>query len=115
MAQIKSSEFCRQVKIPVLAPYGGKDLNVLAAKNMTALTAELRAAGNRDFTIKVFPDANHDGFETTDLILDGEQARYLTRLVPGLVKQACFAQKWGIASERNLFIPNTRRWNRGIC
>lgn len=85
MAQIKSSEFWRQVKIPVLALYGGKDLNVPAAKNVTALTAELTAAGNRDFTIKVFPDANHDGFETTDLMLDGEQARYLTRLVPGLV------------------------------
>lgn len=85
MAQIKSSEFWRQVKIPVLALYGGKDLNVPAAKNVTALTAELTAAGNRDFTIKVFPNANHDGLETSDLMLDGEQARYITRLVPGLV------------------------------
>jgi len=85
MAQIKSSELWRHVKIPVLALYGGKDLNVPAAKNVTALTAELTAAGNRDFTIKVFPDANHDGFETTDLMLDGEQMRYLRRLAPGLV------------------------------
>ena len=85
MAQIKSSELWRRVKIPVLALYGGKDLNVPAAKNVTALTAELTAAGNQDFTIKVFADANHDGFETTDLMLDGEQARYLARLVPGLV------------------------------
>src|ERR1700720_4629528 len=83
MAQIKSSELWRQVKIPVLALYGGKDLNVPAAKNVTALTQALTAAGNQDFTIKVFPDANHDGLETTDPMLDGEQARYLTRLVPG--------------------------------
>ena len=85
MAQIKSSELWRRVKIPVLALYGGKDLNVPAARNVTALTHELTAAGNKDFTIKVFPDANHDGLETTDPMLDGEQARYLTRLVPGLV------------------------------
>ena len=53
--------------------------------NVTALTQELTAAGNKDFAIKVFPDANHDGFETTDLMLDGEQMRYLRRLAPGLV------------------------------
>ena len=85
MAQTKSSEFWRHVKIPVLALYGGKDLNVPAPKNVTALTQALTVAGNQDFTIKVFPDANHDGFETSDLMQDGEQARYLTRLVPGLV------------------------------
>jgi hypothetical protein len=85
MARLRSSEFWRQVKIPVLALYGGKDLNVPPAKNVTALTAELTAAGNQDFTIKVFPDANPDGFETTDAMLDNEQARYLTRIVPGLV------------------------------
>ena len=69
----------------MLALYGGKDLNVPAARNVTALTQELTAAGNKDFTIKVFPDANHDGFETTDSMLNGEQMRYLKRLVPGLV------------------------------
>ena len=85
MAQVKSSDFWRQVKIPVLALYGGKDLNVPAAKNVTALTQELTSAGNKDFTIKVFPNANHDGLETTGSMLDGEQRRYLKRLVPGLV------------------------------
>jgi len=85
MDQVKSSELWRQVKIPVLALYGGKDLNVPAEKNVTALTAELSVAGNRDFTIKVFPDANHDGFETTDLMLDAEQTRFLKQLVPGLI------------------------------
>ena len=85
MAQIKSSELWRRVKIPVLALYGGKDLNVPAARNVTALTQELKAAGNKDFTIKVFPDANHDGFETTDSMLNSEQLRYLKRLAPGLV------------------------------
>lgn len=85
MAQVKSSELWRQVKIPVLAMYGGKDLNVPASKNAAALTQELTAAGNLDFTIKVFPDANHDGFETTNPMLDGEQMRFVERLVPGLI------------------------------
>ena len=85
MAQIKSSELWRRVKVPVLALYGGKDLNVPAARNVTALTQELTAAGNQDFTIKVFPDANHDGFETTDSMQNGEQMRYLKRLAPDLV------------------------------
>lgn len=80
MAQVKSSNLWRQVRIPVLALYGGKDLNVPAQKNVTALTQELTDAGNRDFTIKVFPDANHDGLETIDPMLDGEQVRYLKRL-----------------------------------
>ena len=66
----------------MLALYGGKDLNVPAARNVTALNQELTEAGNRDFTIKTFPDANHDGFETTNPMLDGEQMRYVRRLVP---------------------------------
>jgi hypothetical protein len=85
MAQIKSSDLWRQVNVPVLALYGGKDLNVPAARSVAALTQELTEARNRDFTIKVFPDANHDGFEVTDPILDGEQIRYIKRIVPGLI------------------------------
>lgn len=83
MSRISSPEFWRQVKIPVLALYGGKDLNVPATKNVAALTQELEQAGNRDYTIRVFPDANHDGLETTNAMLDNEQVRYLQRYVPG--------------------------------
>jgi dienelactone hydrolase len=64
MARLRSSDFWRHVKIPVLALYGGKDLNVPAARNVAALTQELADAGNRDYTIKVVADANHDGFES---------------------------------------------------
>ena len=63
---------------------GGEDLHVPAAKNVGALTQELTEAGNRDFTIKVFPGANHDGLETTDPMLDDEHVRYLKSIVPGL-------------------------------
>jgi alpha/beta superfamily hydrolase len=83
MARIRSSEFWRQVKIPVLALYGGKDLNVPAARNVAALTEELKEAGNRDFTIKVFPEANHEFLQTPNALLDNEQVRYLHGHVPG--------------------------------
>jgi pimeloyl-ACP methyl ester carboxylesterase len=86
MARIRSSELWRQVKIPVLALYGGKDLNVPAAKNVAALTEELNEAGNRDYTIKVFPDANHDAFETPKALMDDEERRYVKRLVPGYLE-----------------------------
>jgi hypothetical protein len=67
----------------VLALYGGKDLNVPAAKNITALTQELNDAGKRNYVIKVFPDANHEGLEAFSAMLDNEQLRYLQRQVPG--------------------------------
>jgi pimeloyl-ACP methyl ester carboxylesterase len=86
MARIRSSELWRQIKIPVLALYGGKDLNVPAAKNVAALTEELNEAGNRDYTIKVFPDANHDAFETPKAMMDDEERRFLKRLVPGYLE-----------------------------
>jgi dienelactone hydrolase len=108
MAQIKSSELWRQVKVPVLALYGGKDLNVPAAKNVAALTQELTEAGNRDFTIKVFPDANHDGFETIDPMLDAEQMRYLERLVPGLVNTQI---TWVLAHVRIQAIVERAGWS----
>ena len=83
MSRMRSSEFWARVKIPVLAFYGGKDLNVPAAKNVAALTRELNDAGNRDYMIKVFPDANHEGLEASSAMLDNEQLRYLQRQVPG--------------------------------
>ena len=83
MSRVRSSEFWRRVKIPVLAFYGGKDLNVPATKNVAALTQELDDAGNQDYMIKVFPDANHEGIEASSAMLDNEQVRYLQRQVPG--------------------------------
>jgi alpha-beta hydrolase superfamily lysophospholipase len=88
MARVRSSELWRRVRIPVLALYGGKDLNVPAAKNVAALTEELKEAGNRDYTIKVFPNANHDAFETAKAVMDDEERRYLKRLVPGYIQTA---------------------------
>jgi pimeloyl-ACP methyl ester carboxylesterase len=48
-----------QVKQPVLALFGGKDLQVPAEENKAAIVAALEKGGNKDVTVKVFHDANH--------------------------------------------------------
>jgi pimeloyl-ACP methyl ester carboxylesterase len=49
----------REVSCPVLALNGAKDLQVDAKVNLEAIAAALAAGGNKDFTIKEFPDLNH--------------------------------------------------------
>jgi pimeloyl-ACP methyl ester carboxylesterase len=48
-----------QVTVPVLGVFAGKDAQVLAEQNESALRAALDAAGNGDFETITFPDANH--------------------------------------------------------
>ncbi len=45
--------------IPVLAIYGGKDVQVPADQSIPALEAALKKAGNTDYKIVTLPDANH--------------------------------------------------------
>jgi uncharacterized protein len=49
----------RQLQAPVLALFGELDNNVLADKNKAAWEAALEAGGNRDYTVRVVPKANH--------------------------------------------------------
>lgn len=48
-----------QIKIPLLILFGGKDMQVPAEANEAAMKASLSKAGNSDYTIKIFPGANH--------------------------------------------------------
>src|SRR5687767_3185333 len=48
----------RRVKAPTLILQGVTDRQVTAAQGK-ALAAAMRAGGNRDVTVRVFPDANH--------------------------------------------------------
>jgi len=48
-----------KVSVPVLALFGGLDTQVAAEPNRAAVTAALERGGNKDYTVKVFPDANH--------------------------------------------------------
>jgi pimeloyl-ACP methyl ester carboxylesterase len=48
-----------KVHCPVLALGGSKDVQVPAAANLAATAAGLKAAGNRDVTVREFPGLNH--------------------------------------------------------
>jgi pimeloyl-ACP methyl ester carboxylesterase len=48
-----------KVRCPVLALFGGHDLSVPGPKNRAIWEAALKAAGNRDCTLKLFPEGNH--------------------------------------------------------
>lgn len=48
-----------KVTCPVLAIFGERDMQVPPALNRPPLEAALKRAGNRQVTVKVYPDANH--------------------------------------------------------
>lgn len=48
-----------RVTVPVLAIFGGRDVQVDADQNRAALAAATARAGNLDVTIVTFPEANH--------------------------------------------------------
>jgi uncharacterized protein len=49
----------RRLQTPTLALFGELDNNVLAEKNEAAWEAALKAGGNRDYTLRILPKANH--------------------------------------------------------
>ena len=51
--------FLTKVKCPVLAINGEKDLQVDANQNLPAIKAALEKGGNKDVTIKEYPNLNH--------------------------------------------------------
>ena len=53
------SKALRRVSIPVLAIFGGRDLQVPQAGNRERLEKALSDAGNRTVTVRVYPEANH--------------------------------------------------------
>ena len=46
-------------RYPVFAAFGGRDVQVPEALNRARLEAALKDAGNRQVTVRVYPDANH--------------------------------------------------------
>src|SRR5205823_12943146 len=49
----------RQLGVPTLALFGELDDNILAAKNKAAWERALKAGGNRDYSLRILPSANH--------------------------------------------------------
>ncbi|MFL6279640.1 MAG: alpha/beta fold hydrolase [Vicinamibacterales bacterium] len=71
----------RQLQTPTLALWGELDNNVLAEKNRAAWAAALEAAGNRDYTLKILPKANHAQWEAK--VGSNAEMKSLQRFVPG--------------------------------
>ena len=49
----------QKLRTPTLALFGGLDNNIVALRNQRAWDAALKIAGNEDYTLRVFPSANH--------------------------------------------------------
>ena len=64
----------RRVSAPVLAIFGGRDLQVPEAVNRERLEKALRDAGNQAVTITVYPEANHLFMKA----VTGQPAEYAT-------------------------------------
>jgi pimeloyl-ACP methyl ester carboxylesterase len=52
----------RQLRVPTLGIWGALDSNVMADKNKAAWEAALSSGGNRDYTFRILPKANHSQF-----------------------------------------------------
>jgi uncharacterized protein len=73
-----------KVHAPVLALFGGKDVQVPATTNEPAVKAALEKGGNKDVTTKVFPDANHL-FQAAQTGSPTEYATLKPEFAPGVV------------------------------
>jgi len=70
----------RRLRAPILAIWGELDNNVLAEKNRAAWDAALNAGGNRDYTLRILPKANHGLFVAK--VGSNAEAPTLQRIVP---------------------------------
>jgi hypothetical protein len=59
IADYDAATYWRKVHVPVLFLYGEKDQRVPVAESVRKIKAALKAANNRRYTIKIFPNANH--------------------------------------------------------
>ncbi len=53
------AQFWQQVKCPVLALNGDKDIQVDAIQNISAINNALKSGGNRKLTLRILPGLNH--------------------------------------------------------
>lgn len=74
-----------KVDAPVLALFGGKDVQVLAATNEPAVKAALAKGGNNDVTTKTFQDVNHL-FQAAQTGSPKEYASLKPEFAPGVLE-----------------------------
>jgi len=71
----------RQLQTPTLALWGELDNNILAEKNKAAWETALKAGGNRDYTLRILPKADHAQWEAK--VGSNAETKSLQRFVPG--------------------------------
>jgi len=59
IASFDPSFYWRQVHVPVLFLYGARDRRVSVTESIGHIRSSLKAANNRRYIIKVFPNADH--------------------------------------------------------
>lgn len=74
-----------QITIPTLAINGERDLQVPFKENLGAIEAALRAAGNKEFTIRSFPGLNHL-FQTSQTGLPAEYQQIEETIAPAVLE-----------------------------
>lgn len=79
------AEDLAQIRVPVLAIFGGLDLQVPAEANAEAISAALETAGNADVTIEIIPNANHL-FQAAESGGVDEYSRLAPEFVPGFLE-----------------------------
>ncbi len=74
-----------KVKIPVLALNGENDTQVSAKENLAIISAALKKAGNKDFTVNSFPKLNHL-FQTSQTGLVNEYGEIEETIAPQVLE-----------------------------
>jgi uncharacterized protein len=74
-----------KVKVPVLAMWGAKDLQVPPKQNQPVMEAALKQAGNTQSTLKVLPGLNHL-FQTAKTGSPTEYAQIEETMAPAALK-----------------------------
>lgn len=83
--ELDPAEALREVKVPVLALFGGKDLQVPPGLNREPLERALAEAPTEDVTVRVLPEGNHL-FLAADTGSPAEYATLEKTFVPGLLE-----------------------------
>lgn len=75
-----------KVTCPVLLLFGGKDLQVPVGQNQKPMEDALKKAGNSDYTVKIYPDANHL-FQEAGTGSPDEYPQLPKKFVPGFLDE----------------------------
>ena len=84
------------VRCPVLALNGEKDMQVSAKENVAAISDALRAGGNTHFTVLELPGLNH-AFQTAETGMELEYAKIEETMSPVVLQTI---SDWIIAQTR---------------